>query len=134
MTIEADFLKLADNGTDIAGALSIVSDSKDIQLIWNTDSICNLDTSLTSISSQNGKYILPIKWQKHLSDSTFAPEGVAYKAGVKIIAGEYSKYVPLIWAEQIDTTKVLEFNQTGNQRCQRRSTSHHTNYDGFLQL
>ena len=108
LTIEADFLKLADNGTDIAGALSIVSDSKDIQLIWNTDSICNLDTSLTSISSQNGKYILPIKWQKHLSDSTFAPEGVAYKAGVKIIAGEYSKYVPLIWAEQIDTTKVLE--------------------------
>ena len=108
LEVNADLLKLADNGTDVAGELFITSSSKDIQLIWNTDSICNLDTSLTSISSQNGKYVLPIKWQQHSSDSTFAPEGVAYKAGVKIVAGEYSKYVPLIWADRIDTTKVIE--------------------------
>ena len=108
LDISADFLKLVDNGTDVAGELIIASNAKDIQLIWNTDSVCKLDTSLTTISSGSGKYVLPIKWQKHLSDSTFAPEGIAYKAGVKIIAGDYSKYVPLIWAEQIDSTKVME--------------------------
>ena len=108
LEINVDFLKLVDNGTDVAGELFIASNAKDIQLIWNTDSICNLDTRLTTISSESGKYVLPIKWQKHLSDSTFAPEGVAYKAGVKIVAGEYSKYVPLIWAEKIDSIKIME--------------------------
>lgn len=108
LEVDADLLKLTDNGTYVAGELSIASSSKDIQLIWNTDSICNLDTSLTSISPQNGRYILPIKWQKHLTDSTFAPKNIAYKAGLKIVAGEYSKYIPLIWAEKIDTTKVME--------------------------
>ena len=104
----ADFLKLVDNGTDVAGELFIVSNAKDIQLIWNTDSICNLETSQISVSSYNGKYTLPIKWNKNLAEGSFAPEGVAYKAGVKIIAGDYSKYIPLIWAEKIDTTKILE--------------------------
>lgn len=108
LEVNADLLKLTDNGTNIAGELSIASSSKDIQLIWNTDSICNLDTTLTSISPQNGRYVLPIKWQKHLTDSTFAPKNIAYKAGLKIVAGEYSKYIPLIWAEKIDTTKVME--------------------------
>ena len=74
LEVNADLLKLTDNGTNIAGELSIASSSKDIQLIWNTDSICNLDTTLTSISPQNGRYVLPIKWQKHLTDSTFAPK------------------------------------------------------------
>lgn len=108
LEINADFLKLVDNGTDVAGELYIASNAKDIQLIWNADSICNLDTTLTTISSESGKCVLPIKWQKQLSDSIFAPKGVAYKAGVKIVAGEYSKYVPLIWAEKIDTAKVME--------------------------
>lgn len=108
LEVGADFLKLADNGTELAGELSIVSGSTDIQLIWNTDSICNLDATQTSISSQNGRYTLPIKWLKQSEDGTFGPEGTAYKAGVKIVAGEYSKYVPLIWAEKIDTTKVME--------------------------
>lgn len=108
LEVNADLLKLTDNGTNVAGELSIASSSKDIQLIWNTDSICNLDTTLTSISPQNGRYVLPIKWQKHLTDSTFAPKNIAYKAGLKIVAGEYSKYIPLIWAEKIDTTKVME--------------------------
>lgn len=108
LEVNADLLKLTDNGTNIAGELSIASSSKDIQLIWNTDSICNLDTTLTSISPKNGRYVLPIKWQKHLTDSTFAPKNIAYKAGLKIVAGENSKYIPLIWAEKIDTTKVME--------------------------
>lgn len=107
LKINADFLKLIDDGTGIAGKLSIISESTDIQLIWNTDSICNLDTSLTSISSLNGNYVLPIKWKKVLSDGTMGPKGVAYKAGVKVIAGDYSQYVPLIWSEKIDTMKIM---------------------------
>lgn len=107
LEINADFLKLIDDGSDNAGKLLITSGAKDIQLIWNTDSICNLESSQTVISTRNGKCTLPIKWQKSQMDGKFGPEGVAYKAGVKIVAGEYSKYVPLIWAEKIDTTEVM---------------------------
>lgn len=104
----AEFLKLTDDGTNIAGQLSITSGSKNIQLIWNTDSICNLDTLQTVISSQNGRCILPIKWQKNQMNGRFGPEGTAFKAGVKIVAGDYSKYVPLIWAEKIDSAEVAK--------------------------
>lgn len=104
----ADLLKLVDDGTNIAGELSITSDIPDVKLVWNTNEACNLDTTLSSITLKNGRYTLPIKWQKSISDGKFAPEGIAYKAGVQIIAGEYSKYVPLIWAEKVDTAKVME--------------------------
>ena len=66
LKINADFLKLVDNGTDVAGELSISSQIEDIQLIWNTDSLCNLETSQTVISPRNGKCTLPIKWQKEV--------------------------------------------------------------------
>lgn len=104
----ADLLKLVDNGTFIAGELSITSDVPDVKLVWNTNEACNLDTTISSITVKNGRYILPIKWQKSISDGKFGPEGIAYKAGVQIMAGKYSKYVPLIWAEKVDTTKVME--------------------------
>lgn len=104
----ADLLKLVDNGTNVAGELSITTSVSDVKLIWNTNEACNLDTTLLSVTAKNGRYILPIKWQKKLTDGKFGPEGTAYKAGVKIIAGDYSKYVPLIWAEKIDTAKVME--------------------------
>lgn len=103
-----DLLKLVDNGTNIAGELSIASDNPEVKLIWNTNEACNLDTTLSSITLKNGRYTLPIKWQKSITDGKFGPEGIAYKAGVQILAGKYSKYVPLIWAEKIDTTKVME--------------------------
>ena len=108
LNVNVDFVKLVDNGSNIAGELSIISEFPDIQLIWNTDSICNLDTSLTSLSSQDGKFILPIKWDKILPEGTMGPKGVAYKAGVKIVAKDYSKYVPLIWSERIDSAKVMK--------------------------
>lgn len=108
LDISADFLKLVDNGTDVAGELFIASNAKDIQLIWNTDSVCNLDTSLTTISSGSGKYVLPIKWQKNQMNGRFGPEGTAFKAGVKIVAEDYSKYIPLIWAEKIDSAEVAK--------------------------
>lgn len=108
LEVNADFLKLVDNGTKVAGELEIKSNSSDITLIWNTDSICNLDISQVSIPVRNGKCTLPIKWLGKLADGKLGPEGVAYKAGVKIVAGEYSKYVPLIWAERIDSAKVME--------------------------
>lgn len=104
----ADFLKLTDDGTNVAGKLSIISGAKDVQVIWNTDSICNLDTLQTVISSQNARCILPVRWQKNQKNGRFGPEGIAFKAGVKIVAGDFSKYVPLIWAEKIDSAEVKE--------------------------
>lgn len=51
---------------------------------------------------------MSIKWLEKLPDGKLGPKSIAYKAGVKIVAGEYSKYVPLIWVDKVDTAKVVE--------------------------
>ena len=56
----ADLLKLTDNGTFIAGELSIASDVPNVKLVWHTNETCNLDTTLSSITLKNGRYTLPI--------------------------------------------------------------------------
>lgn len=108
LNVESQFLKLGDDNTGIAGKLVIRSNVPEINVEWNTESICNIDTAQTKISVKNGICTLPIKWKEKLSDGNYGPNGIAYKAGVQITAGKYSKYVPLVWAEQIDSTKVME--------------------------
>lgn len=108
LEIGAQLLKLSDDDTNIAGKLVIHTGTPEVDIKWNTESICNLDTAQTKISVKNGMCTLPIKWKKKLDDGTYGPNGIAYKAGVQITAGKYSKYVPLIWAEQIDSAKVME--------------------------
>lgn len=108
LQIAADFIKLADDSTGVAGELVIRSNMPEVSLRWNTDSICNLDTTQSTVSLKNGKCSLPIKWKEKLENGTYGPDGVAYKAGVQVTAGEYSAYIPLIWAEKVDTAKVME--------------------------
>ena len=108
LDVDAQFVKLADDNTDIAGQLVIRSNVSEINIEWNTDSICNIDTTQTKISVKNGICTLPVKWKEKQADGAYGPNGVAYKAGVQITAGKYSKYVPLVWAERIDSTKIVE--------------------------
>ena len=108
LDVGVQFLKLSDNDTNIAGKLVINAGTPEIDIKWNTEPLCNIDTAQTKISVKNGICTLPIKWKEKLADGSYGPNGVAYKAGVQITAGKYSKYVPLIWAEQIDSTKVME--------------------------
>lgn len=105
---DVEFLRLTDNSTDVAGKLEIMSNMPEVTLKWNTAPNCNLDTLQTSITLKNGRGVLPIKWQEKLEEGKRGPKDLAYKAGVQIIAGEYSKYVPLVWAEEIDSVKLAE--------------------------
>lgn len=105
---DVEFLRLTDNSTDVAGTLEIMSNAPEVTLKWNTAPSCNLDTLQTTITLKNGRGVLPVKWQKKLEEGTRGPKELAYKAGVQITAGEYSKYVPLVWAEEVDSVKLAE--------------------------
>lgn len=107
LAVSAQFLKLSDDN-NIAGELSIVSNMDKVHVKWNTDSICNLDTTQTVVYMKNGTGRLPIKWEKQQENGKYGPEYVAYKAGVLLTDGENSKYVPLVWSEKIDSTKIVE--------------------------
>lgn len=108
LEIVSDFIRLVDDSTGVAGQLLIQSNLPEVHLEWNTDSICNLDTTQVTLSMKNGRCSLPIKWKEKLVNGNYGPDGVAYKAGVRVTAGEYSKYVPLVWAEQLDSVKFRE--------------------------
>lgn len=108
LQIATDFIKLADDSTEVAGELIIQSSLSEVNLKWNTDSVCNLDTTVTSLTLKNGRCSLPIKWKEKQESGKYGPDNIAYKAGVQVTAGEYSAYIPLIWAEKVDTTKVME--------------------------
>lgn len=108
LQIAADFIKLSDDSTEVAGELIIQSSLSEVSLKWNTDSICNLDTTVTFLPVKNGRCSLPIKWKEKQESGKYGPDGIAYKAGVQVTAGEYSAYIPLIWAEKVDTTKIME--------------------------
>lgn len=104
----AAFIKLADYASPIAGELSIQTDLPEVMVRWNSKEICNLDTTLTRLTVKNGEAKLPIKWSKKKDDGSYGPDYLAYKAGVQLIAGKYSKYVPLVWADRVDSTKIIE--------------------------
>ena len=103
----ADFIKLADQSTSTAGEISIRTNQPEVTVKWNTKAICNLDTTITKLTVNNGMVNLPIKWTEALAKGAYGPENSAYRAGVQLIAGEYSKYIPLIWADGVDSTKII---------------------------
>lgn len=106
--IDKEFVRLTDNDTQIAGELSIRTDAPEITIRWNTNQLCNLDTMKTVYQVNNGKITLPIRWNKSLKDGKYGPVGIAYKAGVQITAGEHSQYIPLVWAEGVDSTQIVK--------------------------
>ncbi len=103
------FLRLQDDSTDVAGILNIATNSQNVELKWVVSSKCNLDTTVTLEKLANGKYRLPIKWIKRSNEGTYGPVYTAFCAGVRILDGEQNKYVPLIWADEVDTVKVMKY-------------------------
>lgn len=108
LAVSAEFIKLSDGNNTIAGQIEIISSAQEVNVKWNAAAICNLDTTQTVVNLKNGRGILPIKWQNKQEGGKHGPDGIAYKAGVELIAGEVTTYIPLIWAEKIDTTEVLK--------------------------
>lgn len=106
LSTKADFIRLENGKTDLAGMLEISTKEPSVSLRWNVPSDCNLDTTTTSLSVVNGKVSLPIKWDKMLPDSTYAPSNKIFDAGVLVTAKDYSKYIRLFWTEGLDSTKV----------------------------
>ena len=65
LQIATDFIKLSDDSTEVAGELIIQSSLSEVSLKWNTDSVCNLDTTVTFLPVKNGRCSLPIKWKEN---------------------------------------------------------------------
>ena len=108
--IDTKFVRLANDSTDLAGVLEVTSNVPEIKLKWNVSPKCNVDTSLTSIPVQEGSCIIPIKWRELTDSVNYAPQSVAFNGGVLVTAGEYSKYVPLVWADEVDSVKLCNMS------------------------
>lgn len=109
---DQEFIRLADDNTGTAAMLTVLSSEPEVSLKWFTTPDCNIDTTLSVLKIKGGKGVLPVKWMNKLENGKRGPEDIAYKAGVELTAGEYSKYIPLVWAEEVDSTKILESVRT----------------------
>lgn len=97
------FVRLQNDSTKTAGTLEITAPTSEVNLEWNVKPGFNIDTTVTSLKVLNGRATLPIKWDKPVKDSIFAPTNMAFSGGLRITAGDYSKYVPIVWADEIDS-------------------------------
>uniref|UniRef100_UPI00356410C3 lipoprotein n=1 Tax=Bacteroides fragilis TaxID=817 RepID=UPI00356410C3 len=104
----AKFLRLQDDSTNVAGVLEIKAKTPNVKLKWMVSSECNLDTTITEVRLSGGRYQLPIKWAGKLKDGMYGPISSAYIAGVQVISGEESKYVPLVWADEVDSLEIIK--------------------------
>lgn len=106
-----EFLQLVDDSTNIAGILNIMTNAPEIGLKWNIPSGCNLDTTQTVVKVNNGKCSLPIQWIKR-EGNTFGPTDRIFNVGVLVSAAGLSKYVPLLWTQEVDTVSLINSIQT----------------------
>lgn len=104
--IDQKFVRLGNDSTDLAGVLGVTTNSSEIKLKWNVSPKCNVDTSLTTLSVKGGSCMIPIKWRELTDSVNYAPQSVAFNGGVLVTAGEYSEYVPLVWADEVDSVKL----------------------------
>lgn len=112
LNTNCEIIKLSDDSTHVAGLLEISSNIPEVELRWNLPEGANIDTTLTTLKLKEGKGELPIKWDKSSEEKTFGPVEMAYDGGVLISAGDKVKYVHLVWADRIDSTKVLSRSKT----------------------
>lgn len=106
LSTKADFVRLQNSKTGLAGTLEISTREPVVSLRWNVPKGCNVDTTTTSLPVTNGKVSLPIKWDKMSADSTYAPSDKIFEGGVLVTAKDYSKYIRLLWTENLDSAKV----------------------------
>lgn len=107
LDINTSFICLQEDSTGLAGNLEIFSTSSQVDLKWNLPAGANIDTTLTTFSVTNGKYILPIKWDKKGDDGLYGPKLKGYDAGVLVSADDVSQYVHLLWADKVDSTQFV---------------------------
>lgn len=103
------FVKLQDNGTTLAGELTITADVPSVSVTWITGEGFNLDTSQSTVNLENGKGVLPIKWQGETQKGIYAPINMAYRAWVMLTVAGKQQSIPIIWKEgEVDATKLNE--------------------------
>lgn len=117
------FVKLADNATDLAGVIKIVADVPEAELTWVTTPICNLDTAQTTVALKNGIGELPVRWLNKQKNGEYAPKATAFKAWVRIKAGDKLTDVPLILSERLDSVGLMQNIQTRSGEMQPRVVS-----------
>lgn len=107
-TVSTGYIKLSEDSMEIAGVLHVTANVPVVKLRWNVLPECNIDTTVTSLSLKDGAGVLPIKWNKRLANGKYNIQERMFDAGVKLIAGEDSKYVHLVWADGIDSTALIK--------------------------
>lgn len=109
LNVNAGFINLVNTGsTKDASSLTICSNEKNVTVKWITASSFNIDTTQTTVSMKNGQGTLPIKWERKQENGLYAPVNVMFKAGVLLTAGEYERYIPLYYIQNLDSAKVSE--------------------------
>lgn len=106
-----DFVKLEGDTTQVAGFIDINIPVSEVRLKWNVLASFNLDTTQTVLRLTNGKGRLPIKWDKQLENGLFAPKDKMFCGGLQVEAGEYKKYVQLIWADEVDSVEINKISE-----------------------
>lgn len=86
-----------DNGTALAGTIEIMADVPEAELEWITSRTCRLNNQLKKLYLENGKATLPVEWLKPFDNGETELAGLSFVAGVRIKAGNETKYVSLIW-------------------------------------
>lgn len=110
--VTSGFVKLSDDNSQVAGEVRFYADEPEVDLIWISSSECNLDTTQTKVVLKNGKGLIPIRWMDKQPNGAYAPELTAFKAWVMIKGSNYSKNIPLIWADYIDADALSNGIQT----------------------
>lgn len=115
LNVSTHLLRLSDDSTKVAGNLVISASSPEIRLKWNVPQECNIDTTITTLTLNNGNAKLSVKWNECLVDSVYGPTDKAFDAGVLISTKDASEYVHLVWADQIDSTLTTSSAQVATR-------------------
>lgn len=99
--VSTEMLMLKNDSTAIAGTVEVFSDLSEVELEWLTSPVCKLNTQLSKLYLENGKAVLPVEWLKPFEEEE-ALSAISFNTGVKIKAGNETKYVSLVWGEKED--------------------------------
>lgn len=102
--VSTEVLTLKSDSTAIAGTIEILADVPEVDVEWITTPHCKLNTHLTKLYLENGKTVLPIEWLKPFEDGEQYLAGLSFNAGVKIMAGNETKYISLLWSKDSNTS------------------------------
>lgn len=117
MEIPVDFIKLIDDSTNVAGLVEVKSSISQLNVRWNIPPECNIDTTQTVFETNNGRCQIPVKWIEKNKEGIYGPMTKAFDGGLLVSTGELSQYVRLIWADEVDSTKI-----TSQKNIATRST------------